>query len=78
MNLVRIIAAAMIIASAILYFTAKEYALYPAIAGFAIIALVNLPLNIWLAVQREKQRKLEMEKYAAERKTAKRDVKDET
>lgn len=78
MNLVRIIAAVMIIASAILYFTAKEYALYPAIAGFAIIALVNLPLNIWLAVQREKQRKLEMEKYAAERKTAKRDVKDET
>lgn len=58
MNLVRIIAVIMIIASAILYFTAKEYAIYPAIVGFAMIALINLPLNIWLTYkQRQMQNK---------------------
>lgn len=62
MNLVRIIAVVLIIAAAVLYFTAKDYAFYPAIAGFAIIALINLPLNIWLALKREKMRKEEMEK----------------
>lgn len=68
MNLVRIIAVVLIIIGAVLYFTAKEYALYPAIAGFAIIALINIPLNIWLAVQRGKLRKEELDKYEAERK----------
>ena len=68
MNLVRIVAVVLIIVSAVLYFTAKEYALYPAIAGFAIVALINLPLNIWLAIQREKARKREMKKYEADRK----------
>jgi len=63
MNLVRIIAVVLIIASTILYFTAKEYALYPAIAGFALIALINLPLNLWLAYKRERQRKEELRKY---------------
>jgi len=68
MKIVRIIAMVLIITSLVLYFTAKEYALYPAIAGFAIIALINLPLNIWLAVQRGKLRKKELDKYEAERK----------
>lgn len=67
MNIVRIIAVVMIIASAILYFSAKEYALYPAIAGFAIIALINLPLNIWLAIQKEKNKKAQMNHYEADR-----------
>lgn len=71
MNLVRIVAVVLIIASAVLYFTAKEYALYPAIAGFAIIALINLPLNIWMAFQREKERKRELEQYEAGRKDEK-------
>lgn len=74
MNLVRIIAVVFIIVSAVLYFTAKEYALYPAIAGFAIIALINLPLNIWLAVQREKARKQELEKYEESRKDEKEKI----
>ena len=68
MNLIRIIAVVLIIISAALYFTAKEYALYPAVVGFALIALINLPLNIWLAIHREKQRKQEMENHKAERK----------
>lgn len=68
MNLVRIIAVVLIIIGAVLYFTAKEYALYPAIAGFAIIALINIPINIWLAMQRGKLRKEELDKYEAERK----------
>jgi hypothetical protein len=68
MKLVRIIAVVLIIVSAALYFTAKEYALYPAIAGFAIIALINIPLNIWLAVRRGKLDKKELDKYEAERK----------
>jgi len=63
MNLVRIIAVVLIIASTILYLTAKEYALYPTIAGFALIALINLPLNLWLAYKRERQRKEELRKY---------------
>ena len=57
MNIVRIIAVVLVIVSAILYFYAREYALYPAIVGFAIIALINLPLNIWLSIQKEKIRK---------------------
>jgi hypothetical protein len=73
MNLVRIVAVVLIIVSAVLYFTAKEYAIYPALAGFAVIALINLPLNIWLAFQREKQRKLEMEQYEAGRKKDEKD-----
>ncbi len=68
MKIVRIIAVVLIIVSAVLYFTAKEYALYPAIAGFAIIALINIPLNIWLAVRRGKLDKKELDKYEAERK----------
>lgn len=68
MNLVRIIAVVLIILSAILYFTAKEYALYPAVAGFILIALINLPLNIWLAYKREKLRKEERDKFEAEKK----------
>jgi hypothetical protein len=68
MNGVRIIAAAMVVLAAVLYFTAREYALYPAVVGFALIALINLPLNIWLALQREKMQKREREKYEAGRK----------
>jgi hypothetical protein len=68
MKLVRIIAAVLIIVAIILYFTAKEYALYPAALGFLIVALINLPLNIWLAFKREKQKKRELEKFEAERK----------
>ena len=68
MNIVRIAAVVLIVASAVLYFTAKEYALYPAAAGFALIALINLPLNVWLAFQREKIRKAEMQQYEAGRK----------
>lgn len=56
MNLVRIIAVIMVIASAILYFSAKDYAIYPAIVGFAMIALINLPLNVWITY---KQRKMD-------------------
>lgn len=57
MNIVRIVAAALVVASAILYFSAREYAIYPAIAGFAIIAFINLPLNVWMATQRGKIKK---------------------
>lgn len=57
MNLVRIIAIVLIIASAIMYFTVKEYAIYPAIIGFVMIALVNLPLHIWLSYKYRKMRK---------------------
>ena len=60
MKTVRIIALVLIVASVILYFTAKEYALYTAITGFSVIALINLPLNIWLAFKREKRRKEEI------------------
>lgn len=73
MNLVRIVAVVLIIASAILYFTAREYALYPALVGFAVIALINLPLNIWLALQREKERKREMDNYEAGRRKDEKD-----
>jgi hypothetical protein len=68
MNIVRIFAVVMIIASAILYFTAKQYAIYPAIAGFAMIAFINLPLNIWLAFKNERAKKQQMEEYKAGRK----------
>ena len=68
MKLVRIAAMVLIIAAVILYFTAKEYALYPAAVGFVLIALINLPLNIWLAIKQGKQRKQELEKFEAERK----------
>ena len=67
MNIVRIVAVVLIIASAALYFSAKEYSLYPAIAGFAIIALINLPLNIWLAIQKEKDKKAQMKNVDAGR-----------
>jgi len=73
MNLVRIIAVVLVIASAVLYYTAREHALYPALLGFALIALINLPLNIWLAFQREKERKREMENYEAGRKKDEKD-----
>lgn len=56
MNLVRIIAIVLVIASAALYFTARQYAIYPAILGFAMIALINLPLNIWIAYKQNKSR----------------------
>ena len=68
MGTVRIIAVILIIVAVILYFTAKEYALYPAAVGFVLIALINLPLNIWLAIKGEKQRKRELENFEAERK----------
>jgi len=68
MRLVRIIALVLIIAAVVLYFTAKEYALYPAAVGFVLIALINLPLNIWIAINREKHRKSELRKFEAERK----------
>ena len=61
--LVRIVAIVLVIASGILYFTAREYAFYPAIAGFAIIALINLPLNIWLAMKRERMKKEHLRKF---------------
>jgi|GEM_PF-2896938 len=54
MRLVRIIAAVLIVVAIVLYFTAKEYALYVAILGFALIALINIPLNIWIAFQQRK------------------------
>ncbi len=62
MNIVRIIAVILVIVAAVLYFYAKEYALYPAIVGFALIALVNLPLNIWLSIQRGKIHRKQQEK----------------
>jgi hypothetical protein len=65
MNIVRILAVVLIIASAVLYFTAKHYAIYPAIVGFATIAFINLPLNIWLAFKNERLKKHQMEKYQA-------------
>ena len=68
MKLVRMIAAILIIAAIILYFTAKEYALYVAAVGFAMIALINLPINIWLAFQNEKIKKAEMKQYESENK----------
>jgi hypothetical protein len=68
MKLVRIIAAVLVVLAIVLYFTAKEYALYPAALGFILVALINLPLNIWLAFKREKERKIELEKYEAGRK----------
>jgi hypothetical protein len=68
MKLVRIIAAVLIVAAIVLYFTAKEYALYPAAVGFILVALINIPLNIWLAFKREKERKEEIAKYEAGRK----------
>lgn len=61
MNIVRVIAVVLIIVAAILYFYATEYAIYPAIIGFALIALVNLPLNIWLSIQRGKINKNKFE-----------------
>jgi hypothetical protein len=62
MNIVRIIAIVLVIVAAVLYFYAKEYALYPAIVGFALIALINLPLNIWLSIQRGKIHRKKQEK----------------
>ncbi len=41
MNKVRFAAVILIIAAAALYFTEKEYALYPAIVGFALMVLIN-------------------------------------
>ena len=67
-KIIRIIAAILIIVAIILYFTAKEYALYTAIAGFAIIALVNIPLNLWITYQNGKIRKKEMEAFDTSRK----------
>jgi len=61
MNIVRIIAVVLVIIAALLYFYAREYALYPAIVGFALIAMINLPLNIWLSIQRDKNRKNKQE-----------------
>ena len=57
MSIIRIIAVILIISSAVLYFTVREYALYPAILGFALITLINLPLNIWLAIKKKQTRK---------------------
>ena len=66
MKLVRIIAAVLIIVAIVLYFTAKEYALYPAALGFIMIALINIPLNIWMGFKRNQERKSELKKFEAE------------
>ena len=66
MNIVRIIAIGLVIVAAVLYFYAPEYAIYPAIIGFALIALINLPLNVWLSMQREKEKKQQLKQYEAE------------
>jgi len=70
-KIIRIIAAILIIVAIILYFTAKEYALYTAIAGFAIIALVNIPLNLWITFQNGKIRKEETEENDSRQKNNK-------
>lgn len=57
MALVRIIAMALLLVSVIFYFTAKEYAIYPAALGFIMIALINLPVNIWINIQLRKAKK---------------------
>ncbi len=59
MTIVRILAGLMVLATAALYFTNRELAIYPAIAGFALIALVNVPLHIRMALDREKAKKSE-------------------
>lgn len=61
MNIIRVIAVVLVILAAILYFYAREYAMYPAIVGFVLIALINLPLNIWLSMQRNKISKKDQE-----------------
>ena len=71
MMIVRIIALILIIVSAIAYFYAREYAIYPAIAGFALIVFINLPLNIWLAIQREKIKKGQLKNFESEDKKTK-------
>jgi hypothetical protein len=68
MNMVRFAAVILIIASATLYFTAKEYALYPAIVGFALFIFINMPIHIWIAIQNEKIKKQERKKFEAESK----------
>ncbi len=72
MNLVRIAAAALILASAVLYFTAEEYALYPALLGFLLMLFINMPIHIWLAVKKEKERKEQLKQFEAERKENKK------
>ena len=76
MNLVRIAAVVLILASAVLYFTAEEYALYPALLGFAIMLFINMPIHIWLAVNKEKGRKEQLKQFEAERKENKENRND--
>jgi len=54
MKLVRMVAAVLFVVAIILYFTEKEYALYVGIVGFALIALINIPLILWIAYQQRK------------------------
>ncbi|HSG68689.1 MAG TPA: hypothetical protein VK994_08280 [Bacteroidales bacterium] len=68
MTLVRIAALVLLLAAVILYFTYPAYAMYPAIIGFAMIALINLPLNFWI---NRRQRKEEIRKFEAEDKAKK-------
>jgi len=68
MNMVRFAAVILVIAAVVLYFTEKEYALYTAIVGFALMVLINLPINIWLAIQNAKMKKKERSQFEAEKK----------
>ena len=68
MNMVRFAAVILVIAAVVLYFTEKEYALYTAIVGFALMVLINLPINIWLAIQNAKMKKKERDQFEAEKK----------
>ena len=71
-KLVRIIAAILIVLAIVLYFTSKEYAFYVAAAGIAIIALINIPLIIWVSIKNEKIRKAELDNFEAEHKDDKK------
>ena len=66
MRTVRVIAAVLIVVAIVLYFTTREYALYPAALGFILIALINMPLNIWIGFRRNKERRSEIKKFEAE------------
>ena len=68
MTMVRIAAMVLLLLAVVLYFTYKTYAMYPAILGFAMIALINLPLNFWVS---RTQRKEELRKFEAEDKANK-------
>ena len=68
MTLVRIAAMILLLVAVILYFTHTRYAIYPAILGFAMIALINLPMNFWI---NRTQKKEELRKFESEDKAKK-------